>query len=231
MLDHFPSLLAMKTDQDSSIYTGGSRAMLNFGASSNSFYQLDDYFNQPEKKKRLSEDQVQFLETSFKNENKLEPERKLQLAHQLGLQPRQIAVWFQNRRARWKTKHLETEYETLHASYTSLKTDYDCLIKENQKLKAEVFHVKHDGLTQDAEKVIKSRVCDTRERVADVTSVRLSDDSCRVFEPDDGEDRLNEELLRCAYNVFPQIEEYAYSHPHSSSCGYEYDHAFSFWSY
>lgn len=131
--------------------------MVSFGGvggvngSSNSCYQffdpqengdehLDDYFNQPEKKKRLSVDQVQFLETSFKNENKLEPERKVQLANELGMQPRQIAVWFQNRRARSKTKQLETEYETLHASYTSLKTDYDYLIKENEKLKTEVIY-------------------------------------------------------------------------------------------
>lgn len=118
--------------------------------SGNSFYQsfemqengdeyLDDYFNQPEKKRRLSADQVQFLERSFDVENKLEPERKLQLANELGLQPRQIAVWFQNRRARCKTKSLETEYETLHSSYKSLKMDYDNLLKANEKLKAEVM--------------------------------------------------------------------------------------------
>ena len=134
----------------------GPGAMVSFGAvgrdngSGNSFYQsfemqengdeyLDDYFSQPEKKRRLSVHQVQFLERSFDVENKLEPERKLQLANELGLQPRQIAVWFQNRRARCKTKHLETEYETLHSSYKTLKMDYDYLLKENEKLKAEVM--------------------------------------------------------------------------------------------
>ncbi|KAL1541592.1 homeobox-leucine zipper protein HOX5-like isoform X1 [Salvia divinorum] len=146
----------------------GPGAMVSFGAvgrdkgSGNSFYRsfemhengnkyLDDYFSQPEKKRRLSVDQVQFLERNFEVENKLEPERKLQLANELGLQPRQIAVWFQNRRARCKTKHLETEYETLHSSYTSLKMDYDCLLKENEKLKAEVLHLTHDAIAHDVE--------------------------------------------------------------------------------
>ncbi|XP_042017889.1 homeobox-leucine zipper protein HOX16-like isoform X2 [Salvia splendens] len=148
----------------------GPGAMVSFGAvgrdtgSGNSFYKsfemqenrdeyLDDYFSQPEKKRRLSVDQVQFLERSFEVENKLEPERKLQLANELGLQPRQIAVWFQNRRARCKTKHLETEYEALHSSYKSLKMDYDYLLKENEKLKAEVLHLTHDAIAQDVEHV------------------------------------------------------------------------------
>ncbi|XP_047967318.1 homeobox-leucine zipper protein HAT5-like isoform X2 [Salvia hispanica] len=148
----------------------GPGAMVSFGAvgrdngSGNSFYQsfemqengdeyLDDYFSQPEKKRRLSVHQVQFLERSFDVENKLEPERKLQLANELGLQPRQIAVWFQNRRARCKTKHLETEYETLHSSYKTLKMDYDYLLKENEKLKAEVLHLTHDAMAQDVEHV------------------------------------------------------------------------------
>ncbi|KAG6412255.1 hypothetical protein SASPL_124928 [Salvia splendens] len=152
----------------------GPGAMVSFGAvgrdngSGNSFYQsfemqengdeyLDDYFSQPEKKRRLSADQVQFLERSFDVENKLEPERKLQLANELGLQPRQIAVWFQNRRARCKTKSLETEYETLHSSYKSLKMDYDNLLKANEKLKAEVLHLKHGGTAQDVE------ISDTKE--------------------------------------------------------------------
>ncbi|KAL0385698.1 UNVERIFIED_CONTAM: Homeobox-leucine zipper protein HAT5 [Sesamum radiatum] len=47
-------------------------------------------FHHPEKKRRLTPNQVQFLEKSFDEENKLEPERKLQLAKELGLQPRQV---------------------------------------------------------------------------------------------------------------------------------------------
>ncbi|KAL0691870.1 hypothetical protein Bca4012_091549 [Brassica carinata] len=62
-----------------------------------------------EKKKRLQLEQVKVLEKSFELGNKLEPERKIQLAKALGMQPRQIAIWFQNRRARWKTRQLERD--------------------------------------------------------------------------------------------------------------------------
>ncbi|CAM8932613.1 unnamed protein product [Rhodiola kirilowii] len=98
----------------------------------------EEYLNQAGKKRRLSIDQVQFLERSFEVENKLEPDRKIQLAKELGLQPRQVAIWFQNRRARWKTKQMEKDYDTLQASYNSLKSSYDNLVEENENLKAEV---------------------------------------------------------------------------------------------
>lgn len=99
---------------------------------------FDPSFRQPEKKRRLSHDQVQFLEKSFEVENKLEPERKIQLAKEVGLQPRQVAIWFQNRRARYKTKILEREYGSLKASYDKLKSDYDTLFQENEKIRNEV---------------------------------------------------------------------------------------------
>ncbi|CAM6030271.1 unnamed protein product, partial [Sphagnum balticum] len=76
-----------------------------------------------EKKRRLTFDQVRSLERNFGLENKLEPERKLQLAKELGLQPRQVAVWFQNRRARCKTKQLERDYEVLILDYNRLKSE------------------------------------------------------------------------------------------------------------
>ncbi|XP_076948231.1 homeobox-leucine zipper protein HAT5-like [Bidens hawaiensis] len=105
----------------------------------------EDYeigFRQPEKKRRLTVDQVQCLEKSFKQENKLEPERKLQLAKELDLQPRQVAIWFQNRRARCKTKQLEKDYESLNSSYDKLKLEFDSLQKYNDKLKQEVQMLK-----------------------------------------------------------------------------------------
>ncbi|XP_010028877.2 homeobox-leucine zipper protein HAT5 [Eucalyptus grandis] len=113
---------------------------------------LEDYFHQPEKKRRLTVEQVQFLEKSFEVENKLEPDRKIQLAKDLGLQPRQVAIWFQNRRARWKTKQLEKDYETLQASFNTLKSDYDTLIKERNDLKAEVLNLTDKLLHKGNEK-------------------------------------------------------------------------------
>lgn len=93
-----------------------------------------------EKKRRLTAEQVQFLEKSFESENKLEPDRKFQLAKVLGVEQRQIAIWFQNRRARWRTKQLEKDCEALRSSYGSLKADHECLLKEKQKLEAKVIN-------------------------------------------------------------------------------------------
>ena len=99
---------------------------------------MDACFHQPGKKRRLTSEQVQFLERNFEVENKLEPERKVNLAKELGLQPRQVAIWFQNRRARFKTKQLEKDYGSLKASFDKLKGDYENLLQENEKLKEEV---------------------------------------------------------------------------------------------
>ncbi|KAF9681850.1 hypothetical protein SADUNF_Sadunf05G0045800 [Salix dunnii] len=85
-----------------------------------------------EKKRRLSGDQVKALEKNFEVENKLEPERKVKLAQELGLQPRQVAVWFQNRRARWKTKQLERDYgiRELKAKLNEENTESNVSVKE-----------------------------------------------------------------------------------------------------
>ncbi|KAL3733105.1 hypothetical protein ACJRO7_022602 [Eucalyptus globulus] len=95
-----------------------------------------------EKKRRLSANQVKALEKNFEIENKLEPERKARLAEELSLQPRQVAIWFQNRRARWKTKQLERDYGFLKASYDSLKLDFDSLEQEKESLAAELTELK-----------------------------------------------------------------------------------------
>lgn len=84
-----------------------------------------------EKKKRLTNNQIELLERSFQEDIKLDPEKKMKLSQELGLQPRQIAVWFQNRRTRWKTKHLEHLYD-------ALKHRYDVVSNEKQRLQEEV---------------------------------------------------------------------------------------------
>ncbi|XP_057492335.1 homeobox-leucine zipper protein ATHB-23-like [Actinidia eriantha] len=102
----------------------------------------DGYSQLGEKKKRLSMEQVKALEKSFEVGNKLEPERKMQLAGALGLQPRQVAIWFQNRRARWKTKQLERDYDLLKRKFEALKNDNDALQAHNHKLHAELLALK-----------------------------------------------------------------------------------------
>lgn len=96
-----------------------------------------------EKKKRLNMAQVKALEKNFEQGNKLEPERKLQLAKALGLQPRQVAIWFQNRRARWKTKQLEKDYGVLKRQFDALKSDNESLLALNKKLHAELITLRN----------------------------------------------------------------------------------------
>ncbi|XP_010278274.1 PREDICTED: homeobox-leucine zipper protein ATHB-22-like [Nelumbo nucifera] len=91
--------------------------------------------NNQERKRRLTSDQIESLERSFQEEIKLEPERKMRLARELGLQPRQVAVWFQNRRARWKAKQLERVYD-------ALKQEFDVISREKQKLQEEVMKLR-----------------------------------------------------------------------------------------
>ncbi|XP_044481092.1 homeobox-leucine zipper protein ATHB-13-like [Mangifera indica] len=108
----------------------------------------DDGSQAGEKKRRLNMEQVKTLEKNFELGNKLEPERKMQLARALGLQPRQIAIWFQNRRARWKTKQLEKDYDLLKRQYEAIKADNDALQAQNQKLHAEILALKSREVTE-----------------------------------------------------------------------------------
>ncbi|CAH8269948.1 unnamed protein product [Arabidopsis lyrata] len=87
--------------------------------------------NEMIKKKRLTSGQLASLERSFQEDIKLDSDRKVKLSQELGLQPRQIAVWFQNRRARWKAKQLEQLYD-------SLRQEYDVVFREKQMLHEEV---------------------------------------------------------------------------------------------
>ncbi|KAL5554929.1 hypothetical protein UlMin_037165 [Ulmus minor] len=74
---------------------------------------FDACFHQPGKKRRLTANQ---------------------LAKELGLQPHQLAIWFQNRRARFKTKHKEKGKDNL---------DLENLVQENQNpiLRVDFDHI------------------------------------------------------------------------------------------
>ncbi|KAK4411013.1 Homeobox-leucine zipper protein HAT14 [Sesamum angolense] len=91
---------------------------------------------QTRKKLRLSKEQSAFLEESFKEHSTLNPKQKLALAKQLSLRPRQVEVWFQNRRARTKLKQTEVDCEYLKRCCETLSEENRRLHKELQELRA-----------------------------------------------------------------------------------------------
>ncbi|KAI5064998.1 hypothetical protein GOP47_0019693 [Adiantum capillus-veneris] len=88
------------------------------------------------KKLRLSKEQSTLLEESFKEHSTLNPKQKAELAKQLNLRPRQVEVWFQNRRARTKLKQTEVDCELLKRCCESLTEENRRLQKEVQELRA-----------------------------------------------------------------------------------------------
>ncbi|KAK2997817.1 hypothetical protein RJ639_025591 [Escallonia herrerae] len=104
----------------------------------------------PRKKLRLTKEQSRLLEESFKHQHTLNPKQKEALAMQLKLKPRQVEVWFQNRRAsclslimlstgnenRSKLKQTEMECEYLKRWFGSLTEQNMRLQKEVEELRA-----------------------------------------------------------------------------------------------
>ena len=99
-----------------------------------------------ERKRRFTEEQIRSLESMFQAHHaKLEPREKAELARELGLQPRQVAIWFQNKRARWRSKQLEHDYAALRDKFDALHARVESLKQEKLALTAQV--TEHDHLS------------------------------------------------------------------------------------
>lgn len=96
----------------------------------------DDDGSNGRKKLRLTKPQYAMLEESFKHRSTLTPKQKQDLARELNLRPRQVEVWFQNRRARTKLKQTEVDCEFLKKCCETLTDENRRLQKELQELKA-----------------------------------------------------------------------------------------------
>ncbi|MCO5596827.1 hypothetical protein L7F22_050897 [Adiantum nelumboides] len=184
----------------------------------------DELSNPTEKKRRLTVEQVKFLEMSFNMDLKLEPDRKALLAKRLGIRPRQVAIWFQNRRARWKNKQLEQDYETLKAKYEAIVNEkenilleHETAMDENKRLQAEVVHLMNllesmgnhgarDGLTSVGSKG-KSELTSPTKSTEDQSEVQDSGQSYPVLGIASGMDVFVPSFvefdsgLACTFNV------------------------------
>lgn len=89
--------------------------------------------------KRFSDEQVKLLESVFSQVTKLEPRKKVQLAKDIGLHPRQVSIWFQNKRARWRSKQMESEYRVLKEDFDALNQQFESLKKEKESLLEQVI--------------------------------------------------------------------------------------------
>ncbi|KAK8649172.1 hypothetical protein V6N13_129906 [Hibiscus sabdariffa] len=112
------------------------------------------------KKLRLSKRQSAILEDSFKEHSTLNPKKKQALADQLSLRPRQVEVWFQNRRARTRLKQTEVDCELL-------KKRCETLTEENKRLHKELQQLKSWKLTGSYCMQATLTMCPSCQRVAD----------------------------------------------------------------
>ncbi|CAA7038455.1 unnamed protein product [Microthlaspi erraticum] len=147
--------------------------------------------------KRFSEEQIRSLEVIFQSETRLEPRKKVQIARELGLQPRQVAIWFQNKRARWKCKQLENEYNILRDNYTNLASQFEIMKKEKQALVSELQRLKEEMRKSTEE---KHHECSGDQGVALSSSTESDKGKC---EP---EVRLNQGIVLCNDGVSNNIK-------------------------
>ncbi|KAG7017548.1 Homeobox-leucine zipper protein HAT14 [Cucurbita argyrosperma subsp. argyrosperma] len=139
-----PALAAAEETEDRAAVTAAlsspnstvSSFQMDFGVRASSRISDDEENGSARKKLRLSKDQSAFLEESFKEHSTLNPKQKLALAKQLNLRPRQVEVWFQNRRARTKLKQTEVDCEYLRRCCETLTEENRRLQKELQELRA-----------------------------------------------------------------------------------------------
>nr|GLL40660.1 homeobox-leucine zipper protein HOX19-like [Ipomoea trifida] len=107
-----------------------------YGMESRNSYGTKNNNGVTKKKLRLNQEQSALLEECFKHHTTLTMGRKHDLATKLNLRPRQVEVWFQNRRARTKLKQTEVDCNLLKKYCESLNYENCRLRRELHELRS-----------------------------------------------------------------------------------------------
>ncbi|OAY24455.1 homeobox-leucine zipper protein HDG5 isoform X2 [Manihot esculenta] len=130
---------------------------------------------QPPKKKRYHRHtarQIQEMETLFKECPHPDDKQRMKLSQELGLKPRQVKFWFQNRRTQMKAQQDRSENIILRTDNESLKND-------NYRLQAELRNLicpscggpaMIGGISFDELRMENARLRDELERVCCIAS-------------------------------------------------------------
>ncbi|CAM8918549.1 unnamed protein product [Rhodiola kirilowii] len=102
------------------------------------FLKSQSYEKPKSSKKRLTDDQIRLLEINFSFNKKLDQDLKYHLSQQLNLPPRQIAIWYQNKRVRWKNQTMESDYKAMQLKLDTVLSHNRELEKKVQKLEKEL---------------------------------------------------------------------------------------------
>ncbi|KAK8324930.1 hypothetical protein V6Z11_A11G014500 [Gossypium hirsutum] len=185
--------------------------------------------NSSSNKRRFTDDQIRLLESIFESETKLEPKKKLQVARELGLQPRQVSIWFQNRRARLKSKQMEKDYVTLRDNYDKLvsrfemlKEEKQCLISQMEKLSEMLAESETNGVNK------VSKVGSTEHEAEPGSSFKQEDDGVLGLETQKGHREIEDAVKHG--DEFLSMDEYRdYDDQFDHLCS-RWHHWLNFWT-
>ncbi|CAD6260138.1 unnamed protein product [Miscanthus lutarioriparius] len=122
---------------------------------------------------------------------KLEPREKAEMARELGLQPRQVAIWFQNKRARWRSKQLEHDYALLRAKFDDLHARVESLKQDKLALTTQLNE-------------LSERLREREDRAAGGGATTASSSSCNGCGGEaEAEDDKRNVVLGCVNNMEP----------------------------